>query len=183
MFEKYLVRHCSPTLASIKTANLFAYYYDSEEELELQIKTWNNCLNKRGVNLYLLKNKNKTALIYVCREKMLNDDLSKKQVQEFLFQCGYNDFKINNVLETLKEKILSSEVFPHEIGIFLGYPLEDVIGFIENKGENCKLVGCWKVYCNECEMLRKFTNYKKCTNIYTKLWNEGRSIVQLTVAA
>ena len=39
--------------------------------------------------------------------------------------------------------------FPHEIGLFLGYPFEDVMGFIENKGENYLCSGCWKVY--SCE--------------------------------
>ena len=31
--ENYLIEHCSPTLASLKTANLFNYMYDSEAEL------------------------------------------------------------------------------------------------------------------------------------------------------
>lgn len=39
--------------------------------------------------------------------------------------------------------------FPHEIGLFLGYPLEDVQGFIENRAEGYKCVGCWKVYGDE----------------------------------
>ena len=70
-----------------------------------------------------------------------------------------------------------------EIGLFLGYPVEDVLGFIENAGQNCKCCGCWKVYCNECEAVRTFARYKKCRDIYKRLWQEGRSVLQLTVAA
>ena len=33
MLERYLVEHCSPTLASIKTANLFTFTYHSSEEV------------------------------------------------------------------------------------------------------------------------------------------------------
>ena len=33
MLEKSVIEHCSPTLASIKTGNLFTYKYESEEEL------------------------------------------------------------------------------------------------------------------------------------------------------
>lgn len=38
------------------------------------------------------------------------------------------------------------EAFPHEIGLFLSYPPEDVRGFIEHKGHESKCEGCWKVY-------------------------------------
>lgn len=36
--------------------------------------------------------------------------------------------------------------FPHEMGLLLGYPIEDVEGFIKNKGENYLYAGYWKVY-------------------------------------
>ncbi len=78
--------------------------------------------------------------------------------------------------------VFRQEEFPHEIGIFLDYPLGDVIGFIKNSGQNYKCAGCWKVYCNECETLKLFHKYRKCRDIYRSLWQNGRSVVQLTVA-
>ena len=94
---------------------------------------------------------------------------------------GYTSFQLKDVLNTLRIH-LSKEDFPHEIGIFLGYPLEDVIGFIENKGKNPKCSGCWKVYCNPQEAEKMFCKIKKCTAVYTDLWKQGRSVCQLTVA-
>ena len=35
--ERYLVENCSPTLASLKTGNLFSYKYDSLEEVEFYV--------------------------------------------------------------------------------------------------------------------------------------------------
>ena len=32
------------------------------------------------------------------------------------------------------------------MGIFLGYPVDDVAGFINHCGNNCKACGQWKVY-------------------------------------
>ena len=32
MLEPYLIGHCSPTLANLKTANLFGYRYDRTDE-------------------------------------------------------------------------------------------------------------------------------------------------------
>lgn len=73
--------------------------------------------------------------------------------------------------------------FPHEIGLFLGYPLGDVEGFIRNRGQNCKCAGCWKVYCNELEAQKRFARIQKCRKVYARLWAQGRSVWQLTVAA
>lgn len=59
-------------------------------------------------------------------------------------------------IRNLRIRINSSKTFPHEIGLFLGYPVEDVKGFIENKGENCVKCGAWKVYCNPEEKMHFF---------------------------
>lgn len=72
--------------------------------------------------------------------------------------------------------------FPHEIGLFLGYPPEDVCGFMENKACNCKCVGCWKVYGDEAAAQKKFDQYKKCTRVYCDQWAKGKDIERLTVA-
>ena len=38
MLEQYLVEHCSPTLAGLKTANLFSVRFIDEEELNQHMK-------------------------------------------------------------------------------------------------------------------------------------------------
>lgn len=182
MLEKYLIDHCSPTLASIKTANLFTCEMPSEEELEQNIKYWNSHMEEKGISLIILRKSERKALVYVCRMDKLQKDLEKPGVAAFLRQYGYTISDAEYAVERLKKRIRLSEEFPHEIGIFLGYPLGDVVGFIENAGKNCKCSGCWKVYCDECEAMRLFAMYKKCREIYKNLWSQGRSILQLTVA-
>ena len=73
--------------------------------------------------------------------------------------------------------------FPHEVGLFLSYPPEDVLGFILNKAYNHKCIGCWKVYGDEQEAKKQFARYDKCSHIYQRLFREGRSLWQLTVTA
>ena len=41
MLERYLIDHCSPTLASLKTANMFSCPYESGESLEEDVCKWN----------------------------------------------------------------------------------------------------------------------------------------------
>lgn len=183
MLEKYLIEHCSPTLASLRTANLFTCTCDSEEELQRQIEFWNCCVGGKGISVRILRKTEGTALIYVCRMEFLKRDLARPGVAEFLHTCGYSATDAASALKCLQDRLEKNDGFPHEIGIFLGYPLGDVVGFIENAGKNSKCSGCWKVYCNECETIRLFEKFKKCKDVYMRLWMAGRTVTQLTVAA
>ena len=51
MLEEYLIGNCSPTLASLKTANLFSMPYTSEEELTEQIAFWNAQMEGKGLSV------------------------------------------------------------------------------------------------------------------------------------
>lgn len=183
MLEKYLIEHCSPTLASLKTANLFTYGFSDEEELRKNVEYWRTQMAEMGITLLVLRKREHTALIYVCRLTKLAEDMRRPGVAHFLAKYGYESTDPIYALNRLKLRLQENGDFPHEIGLFLGYPLGDVIGFIRNAGQNFKCTGCWKVYCNECEAVQLFAKYKKCKDVYTRLWSQGRSVRQLTVAA
>ena len=184
MLEHYLIAHCSPTLAGLKTANLFNCPFSSLEELNHLLYTWNRVLNGKGIFLELLHVCNQKALIYVYRWKRLLKDLKQAGVWGFLQSYGYRSSSTTqDILLQLSRRIRECDGFPHEIGVFLGYPLGDVQGFIQNKGKNCLCCGFWKVYCNECEALRQFAKFEKCREIYAKHFINGKTIQQLTVAA
>ena len=193
MFEQELIEHCSPTLASIKAASLFTYTYKSLKELHVRVTYWNSKMKRKGITFDILSENvgvNK-ALIYVYRRADLEKILNRDEIRSFLLNHGYliDDNEIvggvncENIILQLKKKFEKLNQFPHEIGIFLGYPIGDVKGFIENHGCNCKCTGYWKVYCNEEEATKTFRKCKKCRDIYMNLWISGRSVMQLTVAA
>lgn len=181
--EQYLIRHCAPTLASLKTANLFSCSFREQPDFSYCISYWNARMKDKGIKVVLLQKKEHWALFYVYRVSQLQRDLQKPGVACFLESYGYQSLEVDEALNHLQQRILENDGFPHEIGIFLDYPLADVIGFIENQGCNCKCSGCWKVYQNEKDALATFDRYKKCTRIYTDLWMKGRSISKLTVSA
>ena len=202
--EKYLIDHCASTLASLKMGSLFNVDYDSEEELFSHVAEWNRMLNGKGVYMAVLrsgKGKRRTALIYVYRRRKLIETLEQADVAAFLSGCGYgqlwqegeplegdghmDEWSRQNVLDQALEILrfhLAEEEFPHEIGVFLDYPLGDVIGFIENHGKNFKCTGCWKVYCDQQNAEKMFGKFKKCKAVYQAMWESGRSVCQLTVA-
>lgn len=183
MIERFLIEHCSATLASIKAANLCNMTFSSKEELEDQISYWSACLEPKGIRIFVLREHETRALVYVYREGLLQKELENPENAAFLKSYGYESTDVAYALNRLKDRVAEcKEGFPHEIGVFLDYPLGDVIGFIENKGHNYKCKGCWKVYCNECEAQKTFQRYQKCRNVYLRLWKQGRSVLQLTVA-
>ena len=181
--ERKIIEHCAPTLAGLKTANMFNYKFSSKDTLQQELEEGNQSLNKKGVYVEILKIVDNRALIYVYRRKRLQRDLEKEGVLKLLEQYGYSSCNLFECLEFLKTRLQEYDCFPHEIGVFLDYPLHDVIGFIEQGGKNCKCCGIWKVYSNECETKQLFARFKKCTDIYMKVFARGRTLMQLTVAA
>lgn len=183
--EKYLIEYCSPTLASLKTANMFSLMVGDEQdsELQLELANVNQWLSEKGLFLTQLRRRGNRTLLYMGRKSHLERDLKRPETGDFLAGYGYENLALEAVFNQLKNRMEESEDFPHEIGVFLGYPLDDVIGFIENAGKNCKCSGIWKVYSDEQEAQRLFARFTRCRNVYTRLWNQGRPIWNLTVAA
>lgn len=182
MSDDYLIRNCAPTLAGIKTANLFTCPFDSQQELVQAIRQMNTRLKGKGLRLLPLRMSRGKALIYLYRPQKLAEDLSDSLAVRLLQQQGYMPGSCQKSLVQLVRKLRCQEDFPHEIGLFLGYPPEDVHGFITQGPGCCKCTGCWKVYGDEDAARKKFAQYKKCTQIYCRLWAEGDNIERLTVA-
>lgn len=182
MSEQIIIEQCSPTLAGLKTASLFPYRYDSKEILFDEIREFNNRLLKKGVRMIPVLVDDCKALIYLYRPKKLKSDIENETATKILQNFGYDYTNTNRCVFELVQRLKSQSDFPHEIGLFLGYPPEDVYGFIKNKACNHKLCGYWKVYGDERKAQKTFDKLKKCTDVYKNQLDSGRSIERLTVA-
>ena len=182
MSTKLLAQYCAPTLAGLKVSNLFTYQFTSLDLLNRSLEALNQLLNKKGIYFTILKIMKNKALIFVYRKNVLIELLSNSEIQEFLLGFGYEDFNLEACFFILKKHLLNSD-FPHEIGVFLGYPLNDIEAFIKYKGTDFKCVGCWKVYTNELEAKKVFTTFNKCTKIYLECARNGFNLKRLTVAS
>ena len=182
MTEDHLIRHCAPTLAGIKTASLFTCNYEEKERILDSIRRMNQRLRVKGLRVLPLRFSDKKALIYLYRPTKLSADLEDAVAAKILHQCGYSCNSCGPCVVKLAQRLRERDGFPHEIGLFLGYPPEDVCGFIEQGPECCKCTGCWKVYGDEVSAKKKFAQYRKCTRIYCDLWAKGKDIERLTVA-
>ncbi len=182
MSEELIIRHCSPTLAGMKTGSLFSCACTEKQELVKEIRSLNKRLVPKGLRVLPLRVWNNRALIYVYRPSGLQKDLDGEQARKLLEQYGYQPERADACIIHLIDRLQSAEEFPHEVGLFLGYPPEDVCEFIRNKAGNHKCVGCWKVYGDEAAAQKTFAKYKKCTDVYCSQWKNGKSIERLTVA-
>lgn len=183
MSEEMLVRHCSPTLAGMKTGNMFSCSFKDEGDKKDLIRKFNKILRKKGLRILPLRQNGERTLLYVYRPKSLKRDLCDSKTCAILYERGYCCGTPERCVAHLIRRMSVTEEFPHEIGLFLGYPPEDVTGFIENKPETCKCVGLWRVYGDEKNAQKLFAKYKKCTKVYCDCFARGFSLEKLTVAA
>ncbi len=201
--ERKLVHHCTPTLAALKPASLFTCRNDaacgicavgpgaprSSEEFEAafaaELSACRDKLASRGVRIEVLARRKSGILLYVYRPVLLRAHLAQRRVADYLRKEGYDPADLSACITKLHKRICGTDLasklsgacaFPHEIGFFLGYPYDDVVGFIENKGQNCLCVGCWKVYSRKRDAEECFCRYKLRTAAYEDLYDGGVSL-------
>lgn len=182
MSEEVMVRHCSPTLAGLKTGSMFSYPFENNINLRNSVRYWNRLFFGKGLRVLPLCYRKGRALIYVFRPKKLDQDLRDGLASDLLHRCGYYDEDPQKCILHLMKRLNEDGAFPHEVGLFLGYPPIDVKGFIENQAKNSKYVGYWKVYGDEQAARKRFELYDRCTRIYCQRWAKERNIERLTVA-
>lgn len=177
--EQDLVFHAAPTIFKIKVGSLINHHHNGIEPTKQQIKVYQEYFSHNNLNLKILCFCKKRILLYLYNEQQLMKTLRENST--FLNQFGYQDFTTApEYLNRLAQRINFNNDFPHEIGLFLGYPLADVKGFIDNDGHNFLSTGLWKVYSNPNQAKCMFNNYKKCTNHLQQLLAQGTSLLTLS---
>ncbi len=186
MLSSVLVQQAAPTMAGLKSASLFSYAIGPAEDLEAELEGWNRQYSAKGICTMVLgrcKARPERVLLYTYRPALLAKSLSRPGSRELLAEYGYHaSWGTRQCLQHLAGRVCPGCEFPHEIGLFLDYPVADVQGFIRNKGQNCLCVGTWKVYSEPENARRLFRLYQHCTEVYHKCYLNGRSLTQLIVA-
>ena len=172
-----LIEHSSPTLAGIKCASLISLArLDNKESLP------GRELRAKGLSFMAIRTRNGGTLLLVYREKELLKAIRNQKAERLLLEFGYDTNSLDSCLSHLRKRF-RDENCPHEVGIFLGYPPEDVLGFMEDGGKNPVLSGFWKVYSSAERALKLFIIYGKCRETYKSMYRNGTSIVRLCVTA
>lgn len=120
LFESKLVTFCSPTLLKMKAGNIFNISNEFNE-LEECLNYYNQLCNQRGIYISII-HENNSKMIYVYQKEKLNNLFNNHKFRAVLNNYHYPYQDIDSLINWLKIRMNSSE-FPHEIGLFLGYPL------------------------------------------------------------
>lgn len=184
-FEATLVRQCAPTLAGLKPGSLFCFQASDLALCRRKAAQWDERLSPLGlaVRVLLERTDQGAAIVYVYRRSQLEQALSAPRCRAFLAGMGYGRGGTEELLGQLSDRLRTEPEFPHEIGVFLGYPLRDVVGFIENRGRNFTCCGLWKSYSDPAEIQKCFDCYRRCVARYLRLFEQGVPIERLAVAA
>lgn len=146
-----------------------------------ELNDWNQRLQASGVRIRRLQTQPTFSLVYVYRPTMLQRHLQEEEAGRFLQSFGYTGQSLEKDLRWLQKRLSKRSEFPHEIGLFLGYPLKDVCGFIQNEGQNFQYSGYWKVYGDLESAKRQFEAYHICTDLLCKCYADGVGAEDLTV--
>ncbi len=177
-----LVDYCSPTLAGIKTGSLFTVYEGIGTRIIHEICEFNRILYRFGIKAVCLRHSPRSTLVYVYRRNALSRDWQSPLAQQMLRSRGYPCDNTERSIAMLGKHVCSDEEFPHEIGLFLGYPPSDVQAFIDHPCSGVKCVGCWKSFTNPEECKRLTDSYNKCTETWRNKMSMGFSLEQLLVS-
>ena len=151
-YMKHMISYfVSPIITGIKPASTI-----SLGETKDIYYTWkdhgDSLLKQLNLESILLKDTGKTAIVLIYDRVLLDKHLNIEKNKKFLSNLGYDyQLKVDSCLNCLKHKFSQVE-FPNESGIFLGIPIEEVMGFINN--DECLLSGYFKVYDN-CDRAEK----------------------------
>lgn len=107
-----IVEQCAPTLAGMKCGSLFNYHHRKSADARQEIYDWNERLNPCGLYLETLKWREGSVLVYVYREKDLDQRLKKEGIMGLLMDFGYPAAETGECLRHLKSRLREAE-FPH----------------------------------------------------------------------
>jgi hypothetical protein len=161
---------CAPLIAGLKIANMLSisrHLYDKVLAV----------LDKTDISCYILRESKEKVILLLYKKAEMQNAFENEQIRNFLYGYGYTEFDIESLLERFSERYCANmekgEEFPHEFGVFLGYPLEDVQGFIQNRGQNCLHTGYWKVYKNLHEKVQLFQRFESAKENMIMLISSG----------
>lgn len=140
-----IICNAAPTLKKQKTASLITFSSNNRSLNNIWEIYKDKVKEKLNVSFFQLKKNKNSSVVLFYNKEMLELSIKNQENMNFLERFGYNyNMNITKCLNLLSKRF--ENMCPHEIGIFLGYPIEDVTTFVDCPNKKCKMVGYWKVY-------------------------------------
>ncbi|AJE02646.1 DUF3793 family protein [Geobacter pickeringii] len=162
----FLALEAAEVLAGEKPANLIGIANRPRpcgRNLYTLWKQWGaSVLPESGLAVCELADRGDSLLLLIYRSEALGGLLRRPSASAVLGRAGYADLSdLDAVLGELAARI-TGEGFPHEIGVFLGYPLKDVAAFMGLVTIPFACQGPWKIFGDPRESLRLAEIFRTC---------------------
>lgn len=175
--DTMLIQSCSPTLCGIKPASLLSINKQEFQRERNHLRSITKSLGNHGKSVVTLCRLDKKVLLFLFDRNLLRSRLEDKAVQDYLATKGYSQPQVfTQVLGTFLKRLMASPDFPHESGVFLGYPLEDVMAFEKQPNYGYKFCGTWKAYSNVEYARHVSKTYSECRSLCGQWYSQGSSI-------
>lgn len=177
-FKNFMLFMLAPVVAGYKPSSTITLVKKSSDYFE-----WNNSkeelLEELNLNYIVLRECSEAKIILVFKEAKLRERLKNKENKRFLEGLNYNlNLDIFEILSKLKERYKLYHC-PHELGIFLGIPVEDVKDFMECTEKKCLACGYWKVYNNYDKAIKTFNDYNLVKDRVVRLVNNNKDFINI----
>ena len=171
--ETQIALQCAPLISGLKVSNLLII--SAEDEAMVRV-----ILRRSGISFFRLLRTGEKVTFLLFRKNPLEAYLKQQEVETMLAEAGYAELSLGNILSTFQKRyahyMSAGGRFPHEMGLLLGYPAEDVKGFVENEGKNFLYSGYWKVYADVEEKRRLFQKFENAKETVIQLLSYGVGI-------
>jgi len=169
----------APTIAGRKPSNLLSFSHNCRDLYNLWEANKEEIAAKLQLEYIEIRKCARRVLVIFFNRVLLKQTLLKEKNRNFLKALGYpNKLVLDEYLSLLKRRFVMS--CPHEVGIFLGIPLEDVVGFIQNGAKGCLLNSYWKVYHNPEKAKLIFASYDRARiDVFYSLLDGKRSFAPI----
>lgn len=167
---KHLLKDLAPVLCALKPTFLTCFSQRSLVDDTNYLEVWKACAVELTAMIpleYVILNESDCGVQVLFYDKVqLAAVLADESIRAFIDSYGYSDCRtVLEFLSVLRARYLNPG-FPHEIGVFLGYPLKDVLGFVEKGPQAAVACGRWKVYGETCHSLTLMQNYELAEELF-----------------
>lgn len=164
----HLILECAEVLAGVKPANLISLVNRTRPCGRNLYQLWQRHredLTARLTDLTfrVLQTRQRALLLLCYKHDHLERHLAHAGIRILLHKAGYEaDASCEALLTELSRRIGGNDCFPHEIGLFIGYPAKDVAAFMGLVKLPFACQGPWKIYGNPVQSLGLAEQYRYC---------------------
>jgi hypothetical protein len=166
----FIALETAEVLAGVKPANLIRVANRTQLCGRNLFQLWKRhsaaLLRDSKLRVCCLRHDDGGSLMLFYRKDTLLRHLRSRPVARFLRQAGFDPRQdLHALLAELRRRFRAAGAIPHEIGLFLGYPVKDVAAYMGYISLPCTACQGWRIYGNPKPSLALKERFVQCRQL------------------